>query len=187
MIITFEGLSCAGKTALSNALYREYPNQYEVIPEFIYPTPKKVTTDFCRVNDVGKMKLAHELSSDSKIVIMDRGWLSTVVYEYADTGGGAEKLIDWYVPKSSSKNMFMTDCYVYLRLSAEDAIERAKSVGRFNTRYAWYFAPSRATAKYDELFQDPELKALSITVDAMRPFDQLVELIHTYATKETLR
>lgn len=183
MIITFEGLSCAGKTAMSSYLERTYPEQYSVVPEFILPLPDVITTSFCKENDLAKAELAKQHSTEGKVALMDRGWLSTVVYEYAAHGEDDTRLITYYAEQFERGKLPSTDLYIYLRIEAADAIARAKSVDRFNNRYAWYFAPEFAVEKYDQLFSSQEIAKNAVVLDAMSAFELLAGEIHKLATK----
>jgi thymidylate kinase len=183
MIIALEGLSCAGKTALSNALQRKYPKFYSVVPEFVLPVPKVITTSFCQDNDLAKAQLAKQYNSAGKVALMDRSWLSTVVYEYAAHGYENESLSAWYESKCNDDTIPSPDQYIYLRLNAATALARARKIGRFNEKYAWYSAADLASSKYDELFQQSEIMILTTILDATKPFDRLLLDIHELATK----
>lgn len=145
MIIYFEGNSCAGKTYLIDKI-RENPQQkIHCINEL--PIDYRTIKDpdnFCRNNDERKCFEALK-NSNKSIVLVDRGYLSTLAYNYIQYKMGLSKeylkSINWYCKNITTKKLIKPDLYVYLYLDKKTAISRAKNLNRFSKSIAWYSEP----------------------------------------------
>ncbi len=165
MIVALEGLSCAGKSALSAALSAQDDSTYEFIPEFMVDVSNGVTTTLCMANDVAKAVYAKLINRTDKCVIMDRSYLSTLVYTYAGSPKEHLKLKDWYDNELLAGRLEEPDLIIYLRIKPKTSLERAKSIGRFNDKYAWYTHSQEAFDKYDDYLNGSLLSEKCITID----------------------
>jgi len=73
--------------------------------------------------------------------------------------------------------------FVYLRLSPAEAMSRAHQIGRASQPFAWYTAPERAYAYYEEYFSMPHYCVDTLTVNAEKPTAELVPIIHKAITQ----
>lgn len=151
MIIAFEGLSCAGKTAVSTELSIKYPKLI-LLPEFFVSIKDKVSTDLCIANDIAKYTYARILSNRGNHVLMDRSYLSTLAYTYAEGKDKYRHAQSWYEDALNAKSVGEPDLYIYLRIQPEKSLERAASVNRLNLKYAWYNNTKAAYDKFEESF-----------------------------------
>lgn len=178
MIVAFEGLSCAGKSAITTALQDSDNKFYRQIPEFIIDTAFGITTELCIANDVAKSAYAQLIDRENSCVLMDRSFMSTLVYTYAESEDKHGRIKKWYDEALSRGSITNPDLLVYLRIRPDTSLKRASSVDRYKPEYAWYSQPEKACQKYDDYFSQESLQSSSIVYDCDNlPFDALVTTI----------
>lgn len=169
MIIYFEGLSCSGKTSLINYLTKEFNNCISVpeLPQDYYGQ-KKISTDFCRDNDQRKCVDALEADNEERLVLVDRSYVSTIVYEFIQFGSDCKNqykdTLRWYFKNILNKKLIKPHVYVYLSIDKETALERSKALNRFTTKFAWYINPQLGIDFYRAFFNffEPEIPVIVI-------------------------
>lgn len=151
MIIFFEGLSGAGKTTL----IKEFKADNVIkIPEFINE-PDELFDDYaCMKNDIAKSELAKK--NRSEIVLVDRGYLSTLVYglvRYKVTNGQErfDHIVDWLLKNLNSK-LIRPDIYIWVDASNRVCLNRADSNKRILPQNFWYRDLDEARLCYRRLF-----------------------------------
>ncbi len=164
MIIAFEGLSCAGKSAVSSELHLRHP-EFNLVTEFLIKETPPITTEMCMANDIAKYNYAQILSDSGKIVLVDRSYLSTLVYTYAEGNKKYERTLNWYQNAFEKGLIRDADMYFYLRMQANKSIDRATSVNRLNKKYAWYNNVMVAYQKYENIFDERDLKKSCHKID----------------------
>ena len=155
-MVFFEGVSCAGKTFLIEAIKNSNPKKIFVVPELPVEYGKiKNVNEFCRNNDERKCKVAGEQSKKG-VVLVDRGYLSTLAYNYIQYKLGIsqeyQKTISWYIKKTACEKLVKPDLYVFININRSLAIKRAKKLNRFNKSIAWYRDPTIANTYYKNFF-----------------------------------
>lgn len=176
MIVTFEGLSCAGKSEAINNLYASHTDEYATVPEFILNTDGGIDTKLCQVNDIAKPQMAALLNGSNPVVLVDRSFLSTICYAYANKED-ADDLQHWYDERINNGSIPLPDLFVYLRVSPEVALERAHRIGRATDQFAWYTGTERAYDKYERYFEEFPYTTEALVIDAEQPIEQLVSII----------
>lgn len=171
MIIYFEGLSCAGKTTLINYLKSNSDNKVSVIDELPIDYSKiKDVDNFCRKNDEIKSKNAHRKSRHS-IVLVDRGYASTLAYNYIQHQIGVSneylKSLKWYFDRILNNRLVKPDMYVYIDIETKDVEKRAKKLNKFNENIAWYSKPEIGRKFYYMFFKyfEPEIPLLRLNAN----------------------
>jgi thymidylate kinase len=165
MVIALEGLSCAGKTAVSEELSTRHSASITFIPEFVLNKQEDITTELCMSNDLAKSRISKSLFDTGKNAIMDRSHLSTLVYTYAESDKKFNITQKWYKNAFEQGQILEPDLYVYLRIQAAKSLERASSVGRLNSKYAWYNNTAAAFNKYEEYFSNNNLSSPCHIID----------------------
>jgi len=175
MIIVFEGLSCAGKSTILSSLLQKYPENYRVIPEFIIDTTLGVTTEVCMANDIAKTTLAKLIDRKDLLVLVDRSHISTLAYMYGENEERFAELQAWY----AGKDLSLPNKYVYLRITPELAIDRAKKIGRYTSKYSWYTHTEKIFKKYEEIIKEIAVKVPVLTIDANVNLTELADDLHS--------
>ena len=126
--VVFEGLPGCGKTSLVNLLAPKL--NATKIPEILDQgelwrgARETEDQDFFWLNDVSKMRLA---KSSMGIALVDRGYASTLAYNYArtaiDNTDVYRKILDKYY-KDIVKSNLTADLYVYIDIPVEHAFAR---------------------------------------------------------------
>lgn len=168
MIVYFEGLSCAGKTTLIDYINSNTDNKVQVIKELPVDYSKiKDIDNFCRKNDEIKSKEAF-IRSKKNTVLVDRGYASTLAYNYIQykTGISKEylKSLKWYFNCILANKLIKPDLYVYIDIETKEVKKRAMRLNKFNNNIAWYTKPLIATKFYDMFFKyfEPEIPILKL-------------------------
>lgn len=155
MIIFFEGLSGAGKTIL----IKEFKTKNVIkIPEFINE-PNELFDDYaCMKNDIVKSELAKQ--NRNEIVLVDRGYLSTLVYglvRYKVTNGRErfDHIVYWLLKNLNSK-LIRPDIYIWVDASNQVCLNRANLNKRVLPQNFWYKDLDEARLCYKRLFNTIE-------------------------------
>jgi thymidylate kinase len=172
MIVHVEGLSGVGKTTLLTSL--SSPN-IEIIPEFVFETDS-INSQICMQNDELKCRLAK--FSMKELIFLDRGYMSTLVYEstkeYVQNGVYDAKFVwEWY-NSMLNKSLFMPDLYVYLNLPTDIILERFKKRGRniIKDDY-WISHPNIAKDFYFKFFKEIEPNIPVIVIENNEDMSEL--------------
>ena len=178
MIIALEGLSCAGKSAVSTELSLRYSEKLIFLPEFLLQIDGNTNTDLCIANDVAKSSYATLLLEKGSTILMDRSYMSTLVYTYAE---GREKYAEtqrWYKKAIEKGFIRKPDFFIYLRVQPAKSLERAATVNRLNNKYAWYNNTVSAYNKYEDFFSKNNLNIphFAINVDNMNLNQLIIEV-----------
>lgn len=167
MIIYFEGVSCAGKSTLINEISNRIANSV-VIPELPNNFAKhKNLDDFCRVNDERKC-VESSLYSSRSIVLQDRGYASTLAYNYIQYKLGISteyiKTLRWYFAGLLNKKLIKPDLYIFINVDKKTVLNRAKLVSRFKQTIAWYSDPDLGNKFYRYFFNmcEPDVPVVEI-------------------------
>lgn len=147
MIVAFEGLPCAYKTATVDRLQVDLPDAQK-IGEFILNKNIAVSPETCIVNDIAKSGLSRLFEKDFDVVLMDRSFLSTIVYEATASEERGEAIIDRYRQLIDLRVLANPDHIIYFDISPLTCIKRAVEIGRFNPNYVWFEKPQDARANY---------------------------------------
>lgn len=137
MIIYIEGLSGVGKSTLIQEFKRE---DVFKVPEYI-SKPENIYNDLtCMKNDESKIDLA--LKNSNKVVLVDRGYLSTLVYgmvRYELTGRKerVDHIFEWII-KEMDKKLKRPDMYIWIDTPNDICLERAKKVNEIPENDYWY-------------------------------------------------
>jgi thymidylate kinase len=131
-IICFEGLPGSGKTTLINMLKESNPEHIFVIPEILGEISNEdlnSNQNFYYEND--KMKFQQAFESSFPYILIDRGPISTLVYNYGKskiTGDYQEyhQLMGMYFDDFSKSKKFATT-YVYIKTDISKSNERVSS------------------------------------------------------------
>lgn len=170
MIIYFEGLSCAGKSTLINYL-QESSEFVLAIPELPLKllNHKKITTSFCRLNDQRKCLKAKESDQENRLTLVDRGYLSTIVYSYIQYQNKEDneylENLTWYMKNIHNGKLKKPHVYVYIYIDKETALQRSKQLNRFTKKFAWYIDPQSAIDCYSYFFKYIEPDVPLILID----------------------
>jgi thymidylate kinase len=130
MIVALEGLPGAGKTTLIERLVREhgYAAVPEVLVEYIEPENGPVTFEFEKhflKNDELKCRRAKDLN-ESKNVVMDKNYISTLAFNYAVTechrGNTYDEVYRWYVQNQDI--LIKPDLYILLSIPIDLCFSR---------------------------------------------------------------
>ena len=176
MVIALEGLSCAGKTTLLNNLCK-INNNIRFVPEFVLEVPKKIDTEFCMENDVAKSQEAVRLSSKG-VVIQDRSFISTIVYSSTQDTALHNRVKDYYQSSLKEGTLQLPDLIIYLSVRPEEAIARAKKIGWYSQKYAWYTHTVQLSEEYEKQLKHHESLVKVIRVDAeQKPAEILNKVI----------
>lgn len=169
MIVFFEGVACAGKTSLIKRIRETSKKELFCIEEL--PNGYEISVDknkFCMDNDENKCQSALK-NTKNKIVLVDRGYLSTIVYNYIeykfDISEEYFNTISWYFESIANRKLVKPDLYVYINLDKKTAIHRAKKLGRFAKGIAWFYGPKTANIYYKNFFKyfEPEIPILELS------------------------
>jgi len=163
MIIALEGLPCAGKSSILETLLES--EAYTCIPEFIIDTGPEITTTMCQVNDMAKSQLA-VLEQKNGHVIIDRSYLSTLVYTYAEGDKKYQEMEAWYKSAVHRGLIIEPDVIIFSAVSASTCVERAKNIGRYSEAFAWFQESERAITMYNKLLSDPGRATRTIAIDS---------------------
>lgn len=175
MIVAFEGLSCAGKSAVTSALMQNN-NDLKMIPEFIVDLNEGITTELCKINDIAKSNYAMLLNSHYGTILLDRSFQSTLVYTYAEGKIKHKSTQEWYSQARQKGLIYEPDIYIYLRIQPDKSIQRAKLVNRYNDAYAWYYNTKAAYNHYETIFNSELIDKPCFIIDVDNlSFDQLLE------------
>lgn len=184
MVIYFEGVSCAGKTSLIGALKKVYPKSVSLseLPDD-YNKHKKLD-DFCRYNDERKCQEAKRLSKKHSLVMVDRGYASTLVYNFIQFQKRLSdeylKSIDWLINKIAVKELLRPDLYVFIKIDKITAINRAKQLNRFSKAIAWYTDPDLGNEFYESFFKIIEPSVPVLKLDGTKSTRSQVKTFKTF-------
>lgn len=183
MVIYFEGISCAGKSTIIEALKAKLEGSVSIseLPDD-YKKHKNLD-DFCRYNDERKSQTALKMAKTNKTVLVDRGYASTMVYNYIQYQQGLSseylKSLNWYI-KNIDKKLQKPDLYVYIKIKDKTAIKRAKKLNRFSKTIAWYNNPQIGSGFYESFFKMFEPDVPLIEIDGDLPLDVGVRAVLKY-------
>lgn len=131
-VIYLEGLPRSGKTSLTHSLSARFPQTVSFVPEYLdaREAEEAYTNDdqlYFQRND--ELKYYKARSSSSAICLVDRGHLSTVIYNIArikyKKSQDSKSIIDWYFQKVHPNKMF-PDLYIYIDTKPEMSLSRKK-------------------------------------------------------------
>lgn len=188
MIIYVEGISCAGKTSFIDCAKMTFTKSISIseLPDD-YKKHKNLD-DFCRYNDERKCKVARKLERKNEMVFVDRGYASTLVYNYIQYKQGASdeylKSIKWYCDGISNSKLLKPDVYVFIELDGKTAIKRAKVLNRFNTDIAWYTDPEIGNEFYESFFKMLEPEVPLLIIDGKTPLNAKVKQLKRFLSKQ---
>jgi len=155
MIVYFEGICGVGKTTL----IEKYPDKRtKKIPQFINCPGDLINDTVCMKNDELKSQLAFK--NRDKIVLVDRGYLSTLIYglvRYQVTSHRErfDYLMEWLFLNLGSK-LIRPDIYVWIDASNEVCMRRVEADNRFLPNSYWYKDVDQARFWYRVLFNTLE-------------------------------
>lgn len=141
MIIYVEGIPASGKTTTINSLSKRFPKQVFKVPQYINDkeganAEMKIEQSYFMRNDENKWQMAKD--SGKKFVFVDRGHLSTIIYNLAKFTIKKNiemlKVLNWYFEDILSRGK-LPDYYVFLKTDPKLSLERRKNL--LTTENAW--------------------------------------------------
>jgi thymidylate kinase len=187
MILYIEGISCAGKTSFIDRAKERFKSAVSIseLPDD-YKKHSNLD-DFCRYNDERKCRVARKLEKENGIVLVDRGYASTLAYSYIqfkqNTSLEYLKSIRWYCNGISNNKLLRPDMYVFIEVDGETAIERAKRLNRFNTNIAWYTNPEIGNEFYHSFFRILEPEVPLLVIDGKTPQSKKVSQLKEFISE----
>ena len=174
-LIIFEGIPGVGKTTLTKDIAQSFRGTRigEIITEENHDIPTEGlvvdSQEYFFRNDERKYALARK-AAPSALVVMDRSYLSTVVYNLCsnDPSRIAEALA-W--KEALEKSTTEPTAYIYLRMHPDLCFSR-KGRQRNNSRDLWTFDENlvRTQQFYDQWLLQ-ERGGITIAVDATPPYE----------------
>lgn len=164
-IIYIEGIPASGKSTLIESLSSKYNKDIDIIPEYInIDQGKKAEVshdpDYFKKNDVIKWLMAAK--SKKKLIFVDRGHLSTVIYNLAEFKISKKieslKIIDWYF-ETILKNNYLPDYYVLLETKPAVSLKRRTKLMGLHNIWEHEDALGLANEYYIRLIRSYETKS----------------------------
>lgn len=157
MIIYFEGLCGVGKTTLIEE-YAKSRKNVKIIPQFIAEPDNLFDDVACMKNDELKSKLAYD--NKEKIVLMDRGYLSTLVYglvryQVTDKHESFDHISEWLLTNLNSK-LIRPDIYIWVDTPNNVCMRRVYNDNRMLPDSYWYKDLDAVRTYYKKLFKSLE-------------------------------
>lgn len=155
MIIYFEGLCGVGKSTLINNYSKKNTHK---IPQFI-KNPDELFDDYaCMQNDELKSKQAKE--NKDKVVLVDRGYLSTLVYglvryKVSNKVERFDHIAEWLLSNLDS-TLVRPDIYIWIDAPNEVCMKRVIADSRLLPDSYWYKDIDAARFWYRKLFNTLE-------------------------------
>lgn len=181
-LLTFEGLSCCGKSSL----IKELSSAYGCIP-IVRRIPRDLpspTPEIFIENDEAKFAAARDCPG---IALMDRGYLSTLVFytvmEEIKPGFSADKVRHW-VAESIGETILKPNYYIFIDVPPEVSRARAKAEGRpFDERNLWMTHTERMFFWYMKYFKTLEGDVPLIKLDGTMSLASLQEELKRFIDK----
>lgn len=180
-IVCLEGISCCGKTLLMDGIQGDTIDKVRIqVPRnLVNPTPEY----FLR-NDLEKFKMA--AFSKKRTVLMDRGYLSTMVFYTVkadlDKTFNVWPIYRWYF-ENVGTNIPRPDYYFYLKIPPQLSIARARGIRPFDENNFWLKSPERASFWYERLFSTIEQSVPLFILDGTTPptilIDEVKEILNS--------
>lgn len=186
MIVYFEGVSCSGKTSLLEAV-RKIRQDVVVISELPADFQNQKDLDnFCRHNDERKCQ-AVKLAGKDKIVLVDRGYASTLAYNFIQykliTSDEYLTTLRWYLEGILTKKLVKPDLYIFLSIDKNTALKRARLLNKLDTGIAWYSDPELGNSFYRFFFSILEPEVPLVEIDGRIPIGQTVKICLKHINK----
>ncbi len=185
MIVVCEGLSCCGKTTLiEGCSVSGVVAVRKKLPRYI----ENPRVELFLQHDESKLHAAMEASSTGKMALVDRGYLSTLVF-YSAMADITPNFSPWLVYRwllqSLGASFFRPDHYIFIDIPVALSLERALKVRPLDDKAnVWLQAPNRVLYWYERLFATIEHGVPVHSLDATQPvevvqqqFDDLVQYL----------
>lgn len=157
MIIYFEGLCGVGKTTLIEE-YAKSREDVKIIPQFIEEPDNLFDDCVCMLNDELKSKLA--IDNRNKVVLMDRGYLSTLIYgliryQLTKQQMRFDHITEWLFNNLNSK-LVRPDVYIWVDTPNKVCMNRVYKDNRMLQESYWYKDLDSVRLWYKKLFKTLE-------------------------------
>jgi len=145
-VVYVEGIPASGKTTIINRLLGKFNRLIDIVPEYVDSREGKraeITHDpnYFIKNDEAKWQLSQE--SNKKFVFVDRGHLSTVIYNLVEVRIKKNidrlKILDWYFDSILGKNRLPS---YYILLQADPLISLKRREKFFVSHNIWDYQES---------------------------------------------
>lgn len=177
MIIYFEGLSGVGKSSLID----QYPQAANIIkiPQFLEEPDNIFNDGACMLNDERKAALAK--ANRCKTVLVDRGYLSTLVYGIAraHATGGKESyaaILEWVLENMDGK-LVRPDIYVFVDTDNQTCFDRALADNRVLPESYWYKDLDDLRFWYKKLFTTLEKDIPVYHINGNAPMSENINIL----------
>lgn len=183
MVIHFEGLSGAGKTTILSFLEKK---GYSIVPEFVLKHHNEINLEICKKNDITKCIIAKKLTKNSDFVLVDRGYMSTLVYETTKEQVLGDKyqsnIKSWYC-ENINLTLIKPDLYLYIDVSInkmKERIEKRNTV--FIKEDYWLLHPNLIHENYMDFFKtvEPDIPVEKISNEKNIIVNNIIEIINKY-------
>ncbi len=186
-IIYVEGVPASGKTTIVKKLYEKFDNTIDIIPEYINladGSKAEISHDpnYFRNNDEMKWQIASQ--SKKSYTFVDRGHLSTVIYNLAEFKIAKKienlEIIDWYFEKILANNC-IPDYYILLQTNPINSLKRRQRLLGPHNMWEHEKALHFANEYYVKLIRsyEPKSKILILNTDIFN-LNQIEEKIIEY-------
>lgn len=189
-LAVLEGLSCTGKSMLLERITESGNRSVATISKPVPHHMEHPVPEYFMKNDEAKFAAVHGVKE--RVAIMDRGWLSTLVFytvmeeENPDFPKG---LVRRWVDGNLGKTIWYPDYHIFIDIPPEVSRERAKLAGRsFAAHNMWTMHPERARDTYEAILHEQGMPPV-IRLDGEQPpevtGDQLFGFINSLTWSNT--
>lgn len=179
-----EGHTCSGKSTTLKLLEQK---QHGVMTlETVvkrWPAEFQPSIDFFLKQDEDKYQRAKQSQAD--IVLIDRGYLSTLVYYTVfENGRCKESVLRWIQEGYETGRLWRPDYYLHFDLEISKISERALRGGRvIDANNVWYHQPQAVNSAYIHYFASLECDVPIFRIDTNQSPEAIAQEVWTFLTK----
>ena len=164
-VVHVEGQSCAGKSTIIRKICDHDSNFSSVVRSLEYGVSDP--TQYLHMKH-DERKFALAAASKTRITLIDRGYVSTLVYSLVrgetDSRFDPTPVLRWYL-ESIRRNFAPPDAYVFVDTPIEVCRQRARLQRSHSSHNVWLHHPERVAHWYKHLFAGVEQHIPLIVVD----------------------